>query len=275
MLQSIIRLTVPLVLVAFCTYGYADEALIRVLATDDSPRVRAQAALGLATKGAAPGVIKALIKALEDENRIVRGSAAKSLGALRSTRAFPALCRAAFDNQAFVSKWAKKSAKLVLSSASLIEFNVRGLVSRKGSQRDQLTKAYQEGVLEELLGREGFDVASYMDFREDADEEQSKRKVTLVFEGRVTKVSGDRRKATAEVDLKAVAVPGLVLWKGRGSGKGEGGEPPPPDPYDDVYSTVEGPEDAKAMAVNAAGRSAAAAFASQFDASEQGHWPGR
>lgn len=241
--------------------AYADDGLIKVLTRDSSPRVRAQAALGLASKGDAPGVVEALIGALRDRNRLVRGSVAKALGTIGDPKAFAPLCKATRDKDSFVAKWARKSAIRVASQAPVITFNVRGLRSRRGWEPDQMTKAFQEGVLEELMSRDRFDVASSMDFREDDVPEEEKPDVVVVLEGEVIRTTGTKKNATANVTFKAVATPGVVIWEGKATGTGKGGEPPPPDPYADEYTIVEEPPDAREVAVVTAGRNVAASFA--------------
>jgi len=255
-----IAATLTLVLAASGT-AHADSSLLAALKGDRSPRVRAQAALALASKGDEPGVLEALIKALKDRKSIVRGSVAKALGTVGSARAFAPLCQAAADLDPFVAKWARKSALRVVTTATATTFNVRGLVARRGWQPDTITKAFQEGVLEELMSRDRFDVASYMDFRDDVEEGGSKPGVDLVLEGDVVKLTGGRKDATAHVTFKVVAMPGVVIWKGKARGKGKGGEPPPPDPYADEYTIVEEPPDAREVAVASAGRTVAASFA--------------
>jgi len=247
--------------IAFAGKVFAGTDLVKALTSDPSPRVRAQAALGLESKGKDPKAVSALIAALGDSSRLVRGSAAKALGTIGAPEAFAPLCRAALDPNAFVAKWAKKSAIRVASSAPVVTFNVRGLKAKRGWRPDTLTKAYQEGVLEELLSRDRFDVASSMDFRDDVEKGEPGPQVMLVLEGEVVGTTGNRKKAEARVTFRAVAVPGVVIWKGKAKAKGKGGEPPPPDPYADEYTIVEEPPDAREMAVTAAGKAVAASFA--------------
>lgn len=75
------------------------DYLVRLLRTSDAFRVRAQAALSLASATAEPSVIEALTAALGDESSAVRAAAASSLERLGDVSAIPALRAAERDSE--------------------------------------------------------------------------------------------------------------------------------------------------------------------------------
>ena len=93
------------------------EYLIRLLEGSTQFRVRAQAAISLASVEAAPEVVAALAAALSDEHPAVRAAAANSLGRLEEPKALPALRAVAQDPEEPV-RVAVKAAIAKLESAS-------------------------------------------------------------------------------------------------------------------------------------------------------------
>ncbi len=255
----------------------ADPRLVRVLASDPSPKVRAQAALGLLSAPATPEGNAALVQALDDPAAIVRGSAARALGAIGSEESFDSLCRAARDPDRFVSKWARWAAAQVAARSRSIVFTVRdlrvepGRLGRNGGWgprpsllAEDMTRNLQDGVLQVLVGTGRFDVDAGMDFRDEDDgavqTPVGRPAVRLALRGRLVSVSGDERRAEVEVRMEAVGPSGLVLWEGsaRGVGTRETGGA---QEYEDEYTIPEEPVDARVKAAEAAGRAAAEALA--------------
>lgn len=255
----------------------ADPRLIQVLASDPSPKVRAQAALGLLSAPATPEGNAALVRALDDPAAIVRGSAARALGTVGSDESFDSLCRAARDPDRFVSKWARWAAAQVAARARSIAFTVRdlrvepgrlggngGKGSRASLLAEDMTRNLQDGVLQVLVGTGRFDVDAGMDFRDEVEgavgTAVGQAAVRLALRGRLVSVSGDDRQAEVEVRMEAVGPSGLVLWEGsaRGVGTRESGGP---QEYEDEYTIPEEPVDARVKAAEAAGRVAAEGLA--------------
>lgn len=260
----------------------ADPRLLQALASDPSPKVRAQAALGLATRPATPEGLAALVKALDDPASIVRGSAARTLGSLGTDESFAPLCRAAGDADRFVSRWARWAAARVAARSGSIVFTVRDIRVEPGRLSgvgiggararilaDDMTRNLQDGVLQVLVGTGRFDVDAGMDFSDEVEgaartaSAVGPAPVRLALRGRVLNVSGDDRRAEVEVRIEAVGPSGLVLWEGpaRGVGSaGEGGRLEPntaQDDYVDEYTIPAEPVDARVRAAEVAGRTAA------------------
>ncbi len=255
----------------------ADPRLIQALASDPSPKVRAQAALGLASRPATPEGNTALVKALDDPASIVRGSAARALGLLGTDESFATLCRAAGDPDRFVSKWARWAALRVAARSGSIAFTVRDLrvepgrlagVGREEGARtrilaDDMTRNLQDGVLQVLIGTGRFDVDAGMDFSDEVEGAvrmagaAGPAPVRIALRGSLLRVSGDARRAEVEVRIEAVGPSGLVLWEGPARGVGSAEDPPAQDDDVDEYTIPEEPVDARVLASEDAGRTAA------------------
>lgn len=264
---SVVALTCPGV-------GSADPHLIRILATDSSPKVRAQAAIGLASRPPNSEVIAALSAALADDAAIVRGSAARSLGSIGGEETFAPLCRAAKDPDRFVSKWARWAAWQVAGRTRTIVFSLgevrvdpgrlpRGTSRKVSILADDMTKSLQDGVLQVLVGTGRFDVASGMDFSDEVEglgpvEPRDSRRfgVRLDIRGQVAKVSGDEHQAEVEVRIEVLGLDGVVLWEGTARGVGSSSATAGEDDYVDEYTIPSEPVDARVRAAEAAGRAA-------------------
>lgn len=253
----------------------ADSRLLRTLATDPSPKVRAQAVLGLASRPADPGVLAALVQALEDPAPIVRGSAARVLGSLGTDESFAPLCRAAQDADRFVAKWARWAAVQVAVRSPSIAFSVRdirvepGRLGGEGGRKarilaDDITRNLQDGVLQGLIGTGRFDVDSGMDFSDEvegaervAPDNARRPGVRLALRGRLVRMSGDDRRAEVEARIEAVCPSGTVLWEGPARGVGAAEDKQAEDDYVDEYTIPREPVDARVRAAEVAGRAAA------------------
>lgn len=264
-------------LVSFVAVGRADPRLIQALASDPSPKVRAQAALGLTLQPATPDVTAALVRALNDEAAIVRGSAAKVLGSVGTDDTFVPLCRAARDPDQFVSKWARWAAARVAARTSMIVFTVRDIqveaqhrpgVSKTYSRllAEDMTRNLQEGVLQVLLESGGFDVQAGMDFSAEVEgatavatgQGQGDPKVRIAVRGRLVRMTSDDHRAEVEVRLEAVGPFGVVLWEVqvRGVGMSEEQPAPPKDEYVDEFTIPTEQVDTRVLAAQDAGRAA-------------------
>lgn len=264
------------------TAAKADPRLVEALASDPSPKVRAQAALGLLSRPATPEGNAALVQALEDPATIVRGSAARALGSLGTDGSFAPLCRAVGDPDRFVSRWARWAASRVAARSGSIAFTVRdirvepGRIAAAGSGgargrilADDMTRNLQDGVLQVLIGTGRFDVDAGMDFSDEVEGAvrtagaAGPAPVRLALRGRLLKVTGDERRAEVEVRIEAVGPFGLVLWEAAVRGVGsatdaDGGEQgASEDDYEDEYTIKEAPVDARVRAAEVAGRAAA------------------
>jgi hypothetical protein len=251
----------------------AVASLVASLASDGSPKVRAQAAISLASFPDDPATAPALVSAMADASPIVRGAVARSLGQVKATGAFVALAAAARDRDAFVAKWAGWGARQVVAGSGSVSIGLRGLAARGGPRQDELTKAFQEGVLERLLADRRFDVGSSVDFSDEvagADVAAAGGvAVHLELEGEVASVGGDELAATAGVVVRAVTPSGFVAWTVKGSGSGTGKPPPPPGPDDDEYTVRAPGVDARPLAVADAGRAAGSALLDAMEAEKR------
>ena len=247
--------TALILLLASPAFAQATGSLTEALGSDPSPKVRSQAALALAAYPADPAAVAALARALRDDSPMVRGSAARALGQLRTPGAFTSLSVAARDRDPFVAKWAGWAVKQVLAAAQTVEIGLRGLVSRAGVKSDDATKAFQEGVLDTLLSTGRFDIGGTLDFSEDPPPVAGPPQVAHVeLEGEVSSVTGDAKVAQATVLIRAVTPSGYVAWTGRASGSGKGGPPPPPGPDDDEWTIRPSGTDARLEAISDAGK---------------------
>ncbi len=265
--------TVLVVLMMNAT-AWADSRLVQVLATDPSPKVRAQAALRLATQPPTPEVQTALIAALDDPASIVRGSAARALGEIGGDEAYAPLCRTARDADGFVAKWSRWAAVRVASRARTIAITVQGLQvepSRLGSPGDRrvrllaedMTRNLQDGVLAALVETGRFDVDAGMDFTDEVEGAQrlpgpaQGPGVRVAIRGRLARLSGDERSAEVEVRAEAQGPSGVLLWEGvvraTGAQATQGGQ----DEYVDEFTIPKDPVDARVRAAEAAGRAVA------------------
>ncbi len=256
----------------------ADPRLIQALASDPSPKVRAQAALGLASRPATPEGNAALVQALDDPASIVRGSAARALGSLGTDESFAALCRAAGDPDRFV--WARWAAAQVAARSGSIAFTVRDVRVEPGRLpavgvggararilADDMTRNLQEGVLQVLIGTGRFDVDTGMDFSDEVEGAvrtagaTSPAPVRIALRGQLLNVWGDARRAEVEVRIEAVGPSGVVLWEGPARGVGSAEDRPAGDDYVDEYTIPAESVDARVRAAEVAGRMAAGALA--------------
>lgn len=234
--------------------------------SDPSPKVRAQAALALSRLPKDQENVTALIEALKDQSKIVRGAAAKALGILGAPQAYGPLCQASTDRDSFVAKWSRWAILSVLGKADVVRFTLRGIKAEGVAKADDMTRYMQEGVLEVLISSGRFEPLSALDFtsEEDGDasegEKGSSDSVSVALEGRVEKVEGDGGRARVRVSLKAVAPCGITLWEGLGQGVGERGAPPEPDEFADEYTIPEEPLDARLVAAKEASKSGALEF---------------
>ncbi|MBM4396145.1 MAG: HEAT repeat domain-containing protein [Deltaproteobacteria bacterium] len=251
----------------------AVASLVASLASDGSPKVRAQAAISLASYPEDPATAPALVAAIADASPIVRGAVARSLGQVKAAGAFVALATAARDRDAFVAKWAGWGARQVAAWSGSVSIGLRGLAARGGPRQDELTKASQEGVLERLLAEARFDVGSSVDFSDEVAGADVARaggaSVHLELEGEVASVGGDELAATATVSMRAVSASGFVVWTVKGSGSGTGKPPPPPGPDDDEYTIRAPGVDARPLAVADAGRAAGSALLDAMEAEKR------
>ena len=266
--------------------GRADPRLISALSTDQSPKVRAQAALSLSTAPADPDTVQALIQALRDPAAIVRGAAARALGILAPADAFEPLCQAALDRDPFVTKWALKSVRQVLAHAPVVYFSIRQIrvdASRMAAPSDRparlvvedMTRSFQEAVLEVLVGTGRFDIVGEMDFSDETDSRKpqagpARATVGLRLMGGVERVAGSSRDARVEVHLKAFGPRDLLIWSGRGQGDGTAQANAEPDELADEYTIPAEAVDARVTAIQAAGRAAASELVRFLDFDETG-----
>lgn len=94
------------------------DYLVRLLRTSDAFRVRAQAALSLASVTPEPQVIEALGAALRDDSAAVRAAAAQSLERLGDPSAIPALRGAQRDRESAVRDAATRAVRALERVAS-------------------------------------------------------------------------------------------------------------------------------------------------------------
>lgn len=235
------------------------------LSADRSAKVRAQATLALRDDAGDEAVRDALVAALDDDSPIVRAAAANVLGGLAGPHAFEALCRASRDPDPLVAKWAGWAVRRTLALARRVKVRIKGLKNPGQEKSDELTKAYQEGVLKALLEDGRFEVQSSMDFTDEL--EPRERVVFFGLElpgvpvppiavelvGRVV-TTGTRKAATAAATLRVEVAGGFAAWEHAAQAEGVEGPPPPPDPYADEYSIPKEPDDARVVAAEAAGR---------------------
>jgi hypothetical protein len=238
------------------------ESLVAMLATDASPKVRSQAALELA---AFPGdaAVDPLIAALrQDSNPMVRGASARALGMQGSARAYASLVRASRDPDAFVSKWAGWGVRQVLAVAPSVQVGLTGLVIRGGVKPAEATIQLQATMLDVLMATGRFDVATTIDFGDDAQAAggAAVEPVAVELQGDIAQVTGDAMNATVTLAIRAVTPAGMVAWSGRASGTAKGEPAPPPDPDDDEWSPKPEPKDARFLAVTDAARAAGRAL---------------
>ncbi len=250
------------------------DDLLAALASDPSPRVRAQAALALEARAAAPEVEAALLGALHDGDAIVRAAAAKALRETASPQAFHDLCWAAVDPDPLVAKWAGLAVRRVIARAGAVRLDVRDLVSRTGYDNDLSTKTFQEVVLERLVRDRRYDVGAEMDFRDDGG--PGRRPVVAL---RVSGVAwldamefdperpADPPTAEVRVTIRVLAPSGFVVLAVEATGRGRT-RAPIPDPDADEYSLPAATVDGRLTALRRAAEAAADELAERLASGE-------
>ncbi len=250
------------------------DDLLAALASDPSPRVRAQAALALEARAAAPEVEVALLGALHDGDAIVRAAAAKALRETASPQAFHDLCWAAVDPDPLVAKWAGLAVRRVIARAGAVRLDVRDLVSRTGYDNDLSTKTFQEVVLERLVRDRRYDVGAEMDFRDDGG--PGRRPVVAL---RVSGVAwldamefdperpADPPTAEVRVTIRVLAPSGFVVLAVEATGRGRT-RAPIPDPDADEYSLPAATVDGRLTALRRAAEAAADELAERLASGE-------
>lgn len=130
-------------------FAHADartEYLVRLLRTSDAFRVRAQAALSLASVSAEPSVIEALTAALRDESSAVRAAAASSLERLGDVSALPALRAAERDSERGVRDAVARAVRALERVARTTPSTTGGSGSETGVEPTPGTTRYYVGV---------------------------------------------------------------------------------------------------------------------------------
>lgn len=246
------------------------DELLAALASDPSPRVRAQAALALGARAGAPEVEVALVAALYDGDGIVRAAAAKALSETASPQAFHDLCWAAVDPDPLVAKWAGLAVRRVIARSGAVRLDVHDLVSRTGYDNDLSTKTFQEVVLERLVRDPRYDVGTDMDFR-DGGRPQGQPVVAL----RITGVAwldamefdperpADPPMAEVRVTIRVLAPSGFVVLAVEATGRGRT-RTPAPDPDADEYSLPAVNVDGRLVALRRAAEAAADELAARL-----------
>lgn len=260
------------------------EDLVGLLGGNRSPKVRAQAALNLAgIESADDRVIDALVRGLEDEAPMVRGSCAKALGNFASIRTFQPLAKAALDADPFVAKWAGWAVRRVVAAAPVVTVGLRKLAVSAGPLTEPATKAFQEGVLAVVVAGRRFDIPPSFDFSDEVKEaddpaDSGQRKdaaagspvVHLELEGELLERAGDPVLTTATVTMRAVCASGFAVWTGTTSATAKGIPTPPPSEDDDEFSLRPEPVDALLPAMKEAGKGIARQFVESVDSKEWG-----
>lgn len=257
------------------TASGTDDLLV-ALASDPSPRVRAQAALALGPRAAEPEVEGALLVALHDGDGIVRAAAAKALRETAGPQAFHDLCWAAVDPDPLVAKWAGLAVRRVIARSGAVRLDVRDLVSRTGYDNDLSTKTFQEVVLERLVRDPRYDVGTDMDFRDDGG--PGRRPVVAL---RVSGVAwleamefdperpADPPTAEVRVTIRVLAPSGFVVLAVEATGRGRT-RAPVPDPDADEYSLPTAKVDGRLTALRRAAEAAADGLAERLASGEEG-----
>ncbi len=252
------------------------DELLAALASDPSPRVRAQAALALGSRAAVPEVEDALLGALHDGDGIVRAAAAKALSETASPQAFHDLCWAAVDPDPLVAKWAGLAVRRVIARSGAVRLDVRDLVSRTGYDNDLSTKTFQEVVLERLVRDPRYDVGTDMDFRDDGG---PRRRPVVAL--RVSGVAwldamefdperpADPPAAKVRVTIRVLAPSGFVVLAVEATGRGRT-RTPAPDPEADEYSLPAMNVDGRLVALRRAAEAAADELAERLTSGEAG-----
>jgi len=142
------------------------DSLIAMLASDPSPRVRAQAALAL--KPHAGTVTQILVDALHDPSPVVRAAAARALTDGAPESAYRAIVQAVDDDDPLVQRWARTAACRLLGRAERVRFDVRQMIAVVSAPSDWAGKVFQEEVLTHLLSASRFDVTKEIDFSDEA-----------------------------------------------------------------------------------------------------------
>jgi hypothetical protein len=187
-----------------------------------------------------------------------------ALGSGDAFLCYKALADAAQDPDPFVARWASWGVRMAMASARVLNIRVRGLAADPGPLQDDLTRSYQQGVLEVLLGSGRFDVAGMIDFHDDYDAAPNPTKVPgdgsggsleATLEGDI-RVEGDGVEATALGTIRVVTPGGFVAYDLAVRKPGRQGPTPPLPPDADEYTIRPEPEDARVVAATAAGAAA-------------------
>ncbi|MBM4386565.1 MAG: HEAT repeat domain-containing protein [Deltaproteobacteria bacterium] len=178
----------------------------KVLLEDPSPKVRAQAALTLG-RIKEDGSADFLLKALKDEDPIVKGSAVKALGMLGAGGAFHDVCELAAEKDKFVSKWAAESARILVRYLKKLHFDINSLTADVDLMPDFAAKKYQESLLYEILKFPEYSIGKYYDFvEENASNNGKVNEVVLKMSGAVVELALDDQEATGKCGVTMSAV---------------------------------------------------------------------
>ena len=228
------------------------------LASDKSPRVRVQSALALGPLANETEVRDALVKALADQEAVVRAAAAKALAVVGPPEAFVAVCTAAQDKDPMVARWAIRTARLILARASSVSIGVRGLVASVGGEMG--TKLLQEVVMEALLRsrRYNLDVTAF-DFQEQPGHPEARGTTLHVdLEADTVCAQSDESSATVRVVFRVVSPTGFVVHEVQAEATGRAQPKAAPDPDEDEYTIKEAPPDPRILALRASAEAASA-----------------
>jgi hypothetical protein len=198
-------------------WGDSIEKAISLLRSP-SFKIRAQTAIVLGKhKKHAHRVSGALIRALKDVHRTVRGAAASSLGRLGAVEALAALSEARGDEDQRVSEIASKAIDRVIKSFvksrgrfsdNQYNFTIAGLSG--GVEGGHLVGQFKDGVMRQLLEHQNVDVGGSAAFA--GEDTRTKPPVRLDLSGRILKI--DKKNCSLALTL-ALRPGGYVVsqWK--------------------------------------------------------------
>jgi hypothetical protein len=201
------------------------EELSRILAEDASFKVRVQAALLLGKLGDR-GAAEALIRALGDDHKMVRGTAAQSLGRLGAPEAVPALrALIARERDGFVRGQAEKA--LAALGPAQGEPSGRGKIYLRFGPFSGGARGVSPGLLDALRGalQKELGKLATVTFSLDGDEKSFGKSGRLGFliDGNVTRlddgVVGGAVEINCDVKVMVARWPSksIILWTNAGA----------------------------------------------------------
>lgn len=225
------------------------DKLLHKLTRAGQARVRAQAALALASFPDDPLVVDRLVGALSDSHVMVRSSAARALSKLAPLEKFFDLCEAGkVETEPFARTWIQKAAARAAGLAPKILVKVENLECVSCNPGPDAGQKLRSSFLQKLFEYEGYSVGISLDFSDDGGKAR-KSDVELSIEGDLV-TTGTRTLASATLDVKAVAPGGFVVWAARLEAVDvpQGKAPEVNDPFVDEYTIREEGEDARLVA---------------------------